>query len=135
MRYGRNSFKLLMRHSSGPVFMRSGDRPAFADIGPDIWHSQTPHPGDVAGDFGGGLHKEVPQSASDRNIIGPQRDAYSLLGVVVVVDRVVAPVSAIVVPDVVVGIRIFIFNGPISAKGVGHRLSQGWNLKFFYLRS
>jgi hypothetical protein len=40
-------------------------------------------------------------------------------------DRVVAPVSAVVVPDVVVGIRIFIFHAPTSTKGVGHLLSYG----------
>ena len=112
-----------MRHGSHPVFMRSGDGTAFADLGPDIGHGLAPHAGDVAGDLGGRLHEEVPQGAGDRDVVGSQRDANPFLGVVVVVDRVVAPPSAVVVPDVVVGIRIFIFHVPTSTEGVGHLLS------------
>ena len=115
--------KRLMRHSSSPVFMRSGNRPALADIGRGIGHSLTPHLGDVARDLGGRLHEEVPQGAGDLNIVRPQRDPHPLLGVVVVVNRVVAPVSAVVVPDMVVGVRVFIFHAPISTGGVGHLLS------------
>ena len=112
-----------MRHGSHPVFMRSGDGAAFADARSDIGHSLTPHSRDVAGDLRGRLHQEVAQSAGDRDVVGSQRDANPFLGVVVVVDRVVAPPSAVVVPDVVVGIRIFIFHAPTSTEGVGHLLS------------
>jgi hypothetical protein len=39
------------------------------------------------------------------------------------VDRVVAPPGAVVIPDVVVGIRIFILHAPTSTQGVEHPLS------------
>jgi flagellar biosynthesis protein FliQ len=39
------------------------------------------------------------------------------------VHGVMAPVGAVVVPDVVVGIRICIFHAPTSANGVVHPLS------------
>jgi hypothetical protein len=38
-------------------------------------------------------------------------------------DRVVAPVSAVIVPDVVVGIGVFIFHAPTATQGVRHPLS------------
>lgn len=117
-----SGLKRLVRHSSRPVFMRSGDGTAFADARSDIGHSLTPHAGDVAGDLGGGLHDEVAQGAGDGDVIGAERDADPLFGVVVVVHGVVAPVGAVVVPDVVVGVGIC-FHAPISAKGVGHPLS------------
>ena len=113
----------LSRERARLVSNWSGDRPAFADIGPDIWHGLTPQPGDVAGDLRSRLQEKVAQGAGDLHVIRPKRDPHPLLGVVVVVDRVVAPVSAIVVPDVVVGIRVFISHAPISTNGVGHRLS------------
>ena len=115
--------KRLVRHSSRPVLMRSGDRTAFADARSDIGHSLTAYAGDVTRDFRSRLHEEVPQGSSDRDIVRPQRNAYPFFGVVVVVDRVVAPPSAVVIPNVVVGIRIFIFHAPTSTKGVGHLLS------------
>ena len=120
--------KRLMRHSSSPVFMRSGDRPALANIRRGIGHRLTPHLRDVAGDLGGRLHKEVAQGSGDLHIVRSQRDPHPLLGVVVVVNRVVAPVSAVVVPDVVVGIRVFIFHAPTATQGVGHPLSHAQNL-------
>ena len=115
--------KRLVRHSSRPVFMRSGDRTAFADARSDIGHSLTAYAGDVTRDFRSRLHEEVPQGAGYRHIICPQRDPHPFLGVVVVVDCVVAPVGAVVVPDVVVGIGIFIFHALTSTEGVGHPLS------------
>ena len=105
--------------------MRPGDRPAFADIRPYIGHGLTTHAGDVAGNLRSCPHEEVPQGAGNRNVVRSQRDPHPFLGVVVVVDRVVAPPGAVVVPNVVVGIRIFIFHAPISTEGVGHLLSYG----------
>jgi len=115
--------KRLMRHSSSPVFMRSGDRPALADIRRGIGHSLTPHLGDVAGDLGGRLRQEVAQGAGDLNIVRSKRYSDAFLCVVVLVDSVVAPPGAIVIPDVVVGIGIFIFHTPTSTEGAGHLLS------------
>ena len=103
--------------------MRSADGTAFVGLGTDVGHSLAPHLGDVAGDFGGRLHEEVPQGTGDFDVVRSQGDAHPLLGVVIVVDRVVAPVSAVVVPDMVVGIRVFIFHAPTSSRGVGHLLS------------
>jgi hypothetical protein len=39
------------------------------------------------------------------------------------VDGVMRPPGAVVIPDVVVGIRIFIFHAPTSTQGVVHPLS------------
>ncbi len=105
--------------------MRSSDRSAFADIGREIGHGLTPHLGDVARNLGGCLHEEVPQGTGNLNVVRPERDSDAFLGVVVLVDRVVAPISAVVVPDVVVGIRVLIFHAPTSTKGVRHPLSEG----------
>ena len=112
-----------MRHSSSPVFMRPGDRPALAEVGRDIGHRLSTHLGDVAGDLGGRLHEEVAQGAGDLHIVRSKGDPDAFLGVVVLVDRVVAPISAVVVPNVVVGIRVFVFHAPTSSQGVGHLLS------------
>ena len=95
------------------------------EVRSDIGHGLTTHAGEVGGDPRGCLHEEVAQSPGDLDIAGLQRDAHPLLGVVVVVDRVVAPVGAVVVPDIVVWIEVFIFHAPISAEGVGHPLSEG----------
>lgn len=115
--------KRLMRHSSRPVFMRSGDGTAFADARSDIGHSLTAHARDVAGNFRRRLYEEVAQGTRDCHIVRAEGDPNALLGVIVLVDRVVAPPSAIVVPDVVVGIGIFIFHASTSTQGVGHPLS------------
>ena len=116
-------FKFLVCHSASPVFMRPGERRAFADIRSNVGHGLTARAGNVAGDLRSRLHEEVAQGAGDRGIVRPQRDAHPLLGVVVVVHGVVAPVGAVVVPDVVVGIRICIFHAPTSTEGVRHPLS------------
>ena len=115
--------KRLVRHSSRPVFMRSGDRTAFADARSDIGHSLTAYAGDVTRDFRSRLHEEVAQGAGDLDVVRAEGDPNAFFGVIVIVDGVVAPVGAIVVPDVVVGIRIFILHAPISTRGVGHPLS------------
>jgi len=62
-------FKSRMRHSSSPVFMRVGNRPALADRRRQIRHGLAPHPGDVAGDLGGRLHEEVAQGTGDLDIV------------------------------------------------------------------
>ena len=122
----RRDLKRLVCHSGSPVFMRSGDRPAFTDLGHNIGHGLTPHAGDVAGDLGSRLHQEVAQGAGDGDVFRAERDADALLGVVVVVDGVVAPVGAVVVPEVVVWVGIFVrFHAPTRTQGVGHPLSQG----------
>ena len=58
--------------------MRSGDRPALADLRSDIGHSLTPHAGDVAGDLRGRLHEEVAQSAGDLDVVRAQGDPNAL---------------------------------------------------------
>ncbi len=104
--------------------MRLGDRPALADIREDIGHGLTPHAGNVAGDFGRRIHEEVAQGAGYRDILRAQRNANPLLGVIVLVDRVMAPPNAVVVPDVVVGVGMVVFHAPSSTRGVGHLLSE-----------
>ena len=103
--------------------MRPGARTAFGNIRSNIGHGLTAGVGDVGRNLRGRLDEEVAQGAGDLDIVRPQRDAHPLLGVVVVVHGVVAPVGAVVVPDVVVGIRIFIFHAPTSTEGVGQLLS------------
>jgi hypothetical protein len=128
--------KRLMRHSSSPVFMRSGDRPALADIRCGIGHGLTPHAGNVSGDLRRRVHEEVTQGTGDLDVFCAQSNANPLLGVVVLVDRVVAPVCAVAVgrrathladsaavPDVVIGVRFFIFHAPTSSQRVRHRLT------------
>ena len=80
--------------------------------------------GDFRGDLRRCLHDEVAQSAGDLDVFRAERDAYPLFGVVVVVDRVVTPPGAIVVPDAAVGIEVLIFHAPTSSQGVGHPLSH-----------
>ena len=92
-----------------------------------VGHGLATAAGDTGGDLRGGFHEEVAQRSGDADIVGSQRDAHPLLGVVVLVNGVVAPVGAVVVPDVVVGIRVFIFHAPTSAQGVGHPLSDARN--------
>jgi hypothetical protein len=87
--------KRLVRHSFHPVLVRSGDCATFANVGSHIRHCLAPYARDVAGDLRGRLHEEVPQCPGDRDVVGSQRDANPFLGVVVVVDGVVAPVSAV----------------------------------------
>ena len=114
--------KRLVRHSSRPVLVRSGDRPALADVRSDVGHGLTPHAGDVTRDLRGRLHEEVAQSAGDLDVVRAEGDPNALLGVVVLVDGVVAPPGAVVVPDVVVGV-VVMFHVPTSSEGVGHPLS------------
>ena len=104
--------------------MLFGNHPAFADIRSGTRHCLTTRAGDVASDLVGRLHHEVAQCAGYLNIVRPQRNADPLLGVVVVVRGVVAPVGAVVVPDVVVGIVVYVLHSPISTNGVGHLLSE-----------
>lgn len=79
---------------------------------------------DVAGDLRGRLHDEIPQGTSDRHIVCSQRDAHPFLGVVIVVDGVVSPPSAVVVPDMVVRVvEVVVFHAPTSSEGVGQPLS------------
>jgi len=131
LRQSGGSFEPRVCHRARPVFMRVGNRAALADRRWQIRHGLSPHPGDVAGDLRGCLHEEVAQGAGDLDIVRSQRDAHPLLGVVVMVDRVVAPPGAVVVPNVVVGIGIFIFHAPMATQGVGHPLSYGANLWWF----
>ncbi len=98
--------------------MGLGERSALVDIRSNIGHGLTAGVGDVGRNLRGRLDEEVAQGAGDLDIVRPQRDAHPLLGVVVVVHGVMAPVGAVVVRDVVVGIRICIFHAAISTEGV-----------------
>lgn len=116
--------KRLMRHSSRPVFMRSGDGMAFADARSDIGHSLTAHARDVAGDLGGGIYEEVAQGTRDCHIVRAKGDPNALFGVVVVVDGVVAPPSAISVGRL---------GDPSRGLGCCSRCC-GWDCDFYFSR-
>ena len=120
--------------------MPLGNGPAFAHIARNIGHELGGAARDAGGDLRGGVHDEVPQGAGDGDVLRAERHAHALLGVVVVVDRVVAPERAVsvgcgatrlgwlrqrsaVVPDVVVGVGAVVFHAPNSTQGDGHRLS------------
>ena len=68
---------------------------------------------DAGGDLRGSVHDKIPQDAGDGDVLGAERHSHAFLRVVVVVDSIVAPVGAVVVPDVVVRVWIFIrFHAP-----------------------
>jgi hypothetical protein len=116
--------KRLMRHSSRPVFMRSGDGTAFADARSDIGHSLTAHARDVAGNFRRRLYEEVAQGTRDCHIVRAEGDPNALLGVIVLVDRVVAPPSAISVGRL---------GDPSRGLGCCSRCC-GWDCDFYFSR-
>jgi hypothetical protein len=116
--------KRLMRHSSHPVFMRSGDGTAFADARSDIGHSLTAHARDVAGNFRRRLYEEVAQGTRDCHIVRAEGDPNALLGVIVLVDRVVAPPSAISVGRL---------GDPSRGLGCCSRCC-GWDCDFYFSR-
>jgi hypothetical protein len=88
-------FKLSARHSSSPVLMGHGAGSGGPGDRGAIGHGLTAHAGDAGGDLGGGIHEEVPQGTGDCDILGAERHADTPLGVVLLVDGVVAPVSAV----------------------------------------
>jgi hypothetical protein len=88
----------------------------FGGLRRAVGHGLAPHAGDVRGGLGDGIHEDISQGTGDLDILCAERDAHPFLGVVVLVNRVVAPVGAVVLPDVVVGIKVgFRFHAPFCA--------------------
>jgi hypothetical protein len=106
--------------------MRSGDSPAFADIWTHIGHGLTSRyarPRHLSADVRGVPYQHVPAPPGLSDVLGFERDAHAAGGLIVAVDGVVAPVGAVVVPDVVIGVWTLCVHAPTSTEGVGHPLS------------
>jgi len=106
--------------------MRSGNRPALADIRAHVGHGLTtrdPRPWHLGADVGRGVQNGVPPAAGLVDVLRLQRYPHAAGRLVGVVNCVVAPPSAVVVPDVVVGVRTMCVHAPTSTEGVGHPLS------------
>ena len=106
--------------------MRSAHGPALSDIGAHIGHGLTAghaRPRNLGADVGCGLDDGVPPLACLVDVLGLQRYSHAAGGFAGVVDRVVAPPGAVVVPDVVVRVRAMCIHAPSSTQGVGHPLS------------
>jgi hypothetical protein len=106
--------------------MRSGNGPAFEDIWTYIGHGLTSRyarPRHLSADVRCVPYQHIPAPTGLSNVLGFKRDTDTAGGVVVAVDRVVAPPGAVVVPDVVVGVRTMCVHAPTSTEGVGHPLS------------
>ena len=106
--------------------MRSPHGPALSDIGAHIGHGLTAghaRPWNLGADVRCGLDEGVPPAAGLVDILRFQRHAHAAGRAAGVVDRVVAPPGAVVVPDVVVGVRAMCIHAPSSTHGVGHPLS------------
>jgi hypothetical protein len=84
-------------------------------LGSTVWESGR--------DGGRAAHDEVTLAAGLLAVFGAEGNADALLRVVGVVDGEVAPPSAVVVPDVVVGVRTMCVHAPTSTEGVGYPLS------------
>jgi hypothetical protein len=79
---------------------------------PDSGRHQDPHrhglatsdrgPWDLGAEIGGVLEPIIPSLTGFFPVLGFQRHWHPLFGVIILVDGVVAPVGAIVVPNVVV---------------------------------
>ena len=106
--------------------MRPPHGPAFSDIGAHIGHGLTAghaRPRNLGADVASDLQKVVPPLAGLVDVLGLQRHSHAAGGFAGVVDRVVAPPGAVVVPDVVVGVRAMCIHALSSTQGVGHLLS------------
>ena len=106
--------------------MRPADRAAFANIRPNVRHGLTAsyaRPWHLGADIWCGFEDGVPPAAGLVDILCFQRDAHAAGRCVGIVDCVVAPPGAVVVPDVVVGVRAMCVHAPTSTEGVGHPLS------------
>ena len=106
--------------------MRPPHGPALSDIGAHIGHGlATGHarPRNLGADVGCGLDDGVPPLAGLVDVLCLQRHSHAAGRAAGVVDRVVAPPGAVVVPDVVVRVRAMCIHAPSSKQGVGHPLS------------
>ena len=106
--------------------MRPARGPALADIRPHVGHSLTtrhPRPWHFCANVGRSIQNGVPPAAGLVDILRLQGHPHAAGRLVGVVDRVVAPPGAVVVPDVVVGVRTMCVHAPTSTEGVGHPLS------------
>jgi hypothetical protein len=106
--------------------MRLAHGTALADIRAHVRHGLTtrhPRPWHLCADIWRGVQNGVPPAAGLVDVFCLQGHPHSAGRLVGVVDRVVAPPGAVVVPDVVVGVRIMCVHAPTSTEGVGHPLS------------
>ena len=106
--------------------MRPAHGPALADIRAHVRHglpTRHPRPWHLCADIGRSVQNGVPPAAGLVDILRFQRYPHAACRLVGVVDCVVAPPGAVVVPDVVVGVRTMCVHAPTSTEGVGHPLS------------
>jgi hypothetical protein len=101
----------------------SRQRARLVNLGACVWHGLTTSdygPWDLGAEIGSAFEQIVPPLTGLLTVLCFQRHSHPLGGVVRSVDRVVTPISAVVVPDVVVGIGMLRVHAPTSSEGVGH---------------
>jgi hypothetical protein len=106
--------------------MGAGGYPTIADVSAYVGHSLTTSdcgPRDLGAEIGGVFKQVVPSLTGLLPVLGLQGHSHSLCCVVRAVDGVMTPVSAVIVPDVVIGVGMLRVHAPTSSEGVGHRLS------------
>jgi hypothetical protein len=102
--------------------MRPAHGTALADIRAHVRHGLTtrhPRPWHLCADVGRGVQNGVPPAAGLVDILRLKRYPHAAGRLVGVVDRVMAPPGAVVVPDVVVGVRTMCVHAPHINRGGG----------------